>query len=188
MTDAQTIFEQIIQRLSAAALDPKHPFRTGILATVNENGAPSARTCVLRRVDQDPLTLWFHTDRRAPKVAQLRLDGRFTWLFYDPGDKVQIRLIGRAAVHTEGVDADALWADVPPPVRATYQSPHPPGTPIDQPHRNLPDAGGEAGRQHFAAVACRVDEIDYVQLDPAGHVRMRISLGCEAIFGDWEVP
>ena len=173
MIDECNLLSDVWRRLAQGSANPTHPFRTGALATIDAVGRPAVRTIVLRRADEASRTLWFHTDRRSAKVAGL--SGRHVaWLFYDPVEKLQVRLSGSAAVHTEGPPAEALWRDVPPPVRTTYQSPLPPGTPIDRPHRNVPDAGGEAGHENFAAVATLIDAIDVVQLDPGGHGRFQI--------------
>lgn len=173
MIDESNLLSDVWQRLGQGAANPTHPFRTGALATIDALGQPAVRTIVLRRADEASRTLWFHTDRRSAKVAEL--SGRHVaWVFYDPVEKLQIRLGGSATVHTQGPAAEALWRDVPPPVRTTYQSPLPPGTPIDRPHRNVPDAGGDAGRENFAAVVTLIHAIDVVQLDPAGHGRFRL--------------
>lgn len=187
MQDVAAIVADVWRRLSRAVVERDHPFRFGAIATAEADGAPAARTVVLRRVDAADRTLWFHTDRRSPKVAQLAADPRVTWLLWDPTDKLQIRLIGRATVHLDDPPADTLWADVPPAVRVTYQSPHPPGTAIDRPHRNVPDAGGDAGREHFAAVEVRVERVDWLQLDAGGHRRARISL-VGGLSGGWVTP
>lgn len=184
---AAAMLADVWRRLAHAAGERDHPLRFGTLATLAADGSPAARTVVLRRVDGPAATLWFHTDRRSAKVAQIAGDPRVTWLLYDPAEKIQFRLTGRAEVHLDGPGADALWADVPPPVRVTYQSPRPPGTPIDRPHRNVPDAGADAGREHFAAVAARVEAVDYLQLDPAGHRRMHVVVAPEPR-GQWLTP
>jgi hypothetical protein len=189
MTEAESLNHQVWMLLSRVCGERDNPMRFGVLATVAENDSPTARTVVLRRVDTARRELWFHTDRRSPKVREIARDGRVSWLLYEPQAKVQLRLSGTAFVHTEGVDADALWRDVPPPVRTTYQSPLSPGTAIPTTHQNVPDAGGEAGREHFAAVCVRVDAIDYLQLRPEGHRRMRISCAdVSSIRGEWLTP
>ncbi|MDW8443320.1 MAG: hypothetical protein RML45_02665 [Acetobacteraceae bacterium] len=51
--------------LVRAAADRRHPWRTPVLATVAADGAPNARTVVLRAVDPITRRLRLHTDRRS---------------------------------------------------------------------------------------------------------------------------
>jgi len=170
-------------RLTRAVRDRRHPWRLPVLATVDGEGAPAARTVVLREVMREAAVLGCHTDRRSPKIEEIRADPRVAWTFYDPGSKLQVRARGRATVHLVTDDdpiALARWADTSLPSRRCYLAPHVPGTACDVPSPNLPDAlesrnpdaaESEAGRVNFAVLRTRVERFDVLALHAAGHER-----------------
>ena len=72
--------------LVRASDDPGDPFRTPALATIG-NAGPSVRTVVLRDVIAGLGRLVCYSDRRSPKIADLRQNPRAEWLFYNPAKK-----------------------------------------------------------------------------------------------------
>ena len=62
----------VASALQRAPLDKHHDWRTPVLATVDGQGRPQARTVVLRHADRATQTLVFFTDARSPKCAELR--------------------------------------------------------------------------------------------------------------------
>jgi hypothetical protein len=169
------ILADVWSRLAAAGERPDHPFRTAALATLGTDGVATARTVVVRVVRPDAAEITFHTDRRSDKFAELRAEPRCAMLFWDAGDKVQVRLRARAALHTHDAVADALWAMMPPPARAMYASSLVPGMPLPAPSLASPPVAGD-GRAHFAAVRCVVESIDWLYLHPVAHRRARFDL------------
>ena len=169
------ILADVWSRLAAAGDRPDHPFRTAALATLGDDGAVTARTVVVRVVRPDAAEITFHTDRRSDKFAGLRAEPRCAMLFWDAGDKVQVRLQTRATLHTDDAVADALWATTPAPARAMYASALAPGTALPAPSLTPPPKAGD-GRAHFAAVRCVVESIDWLYLHPVAHRRARFDL------------
>ncbi len=163
-----------------AALEHKHdPFKNLFLATGTADGA-DARTVVLRQVDAEHKSVWFHTDARAEKVLQLEAHPNATLLIWDEGRQVQLRLVVEARLHTDDYVADEHWKNLWVGSRKMYLSEHRPGSeqpapyPGFPPHlgENLPtDRESEAGRPNFAVFECRVITLEYLHLSRAGQTR-----------------
>lgn len=167
------------------------PFHTPIIATSSDNG-PVQRTVVLRHVDPAERLVICHTDRRSGKIADLALDSRMAWLVYDRERKLQVKLHGSATVHTNDAIADACWARSAARSRTCYNTPTGPGQPVPWPPPAPPPIADEAAerdaRSHFAAIACRIDVIDWVHLRGAGHRRAIVQLAGGAPQSTWVTP
>ena len=171
-SDLDAALEEAWRRLVRGAADRRSPFHTMTVATTRPDGAPTARTMVLRGVDPARRVLRFHTDRRSPKLAELTADARVALLLYDPGARLQLRIDGRAAILAEGAVPDALWARTREQSRTCYRQPEGPGTPLPGPELAIPDAVDDAhGRDRFTAVEVTVDRLDWLFLNIGGHRR-----------------
>ena len=170
------------QKLRSATESAKPPFHLPTLCSVTPDGTPAARVVVLRRVEPHQPAIMAHTDRRAPKVAQLRQNPASAWLFYDPPAKLQLRVTGRSSLHTDDALADAQWDQSNLSSRRCYLAPAPPGEPVDgdQPSPNLPEdlrdrlptaEETRPGRDQFAVVQTVVERFDMLYLHHAGHRR-----------------
>ncbi len=169
--------------LDRGAADRRHRFHTPVLATLGLHGAPEARTVVLRAADRVGRRLRVHSDRRAPKVAQMQAEDRVSVVFYDPAEKIQVRIAGRADLH---VDADpaaqSAWAATSRFGRRCYLAEAGPGTPASTPISGLPaelegrepswDAT-EAGLANFVAITIQITVLDWLHLAHSGHRRAR---------------
>jgi len=159
----------------------KQPFHTPVLATVNEEGAPQARTIVMREADRGTRILRGNTDQRAPKARQLAADSRVQLLFYDVDVKVQIRVTARAEILTDGNQRNGAWAASAPGSKVCYLAQGAPGSPHDRPTSGLPDFADqgqrvtndklEVGLENFAIILFHVEALDWLYLDSKGHRR-----------------
>ncbi|WP_428388569.1 pyridoxamine 5'-phosphate oxidase family protein [Mucisphaera sp.] len=174
------LLEDAIQRLRHATTTAKHPFHLGTIATVDSANQPHARTVVLRRVETQPLRLIHHTDTRSPKTQHIRHNPNACWLAYDPAERIQLRLAGRATLHTDDTLADEQWAASSLSSKRCYLAPHPPSNFADAPSPNLPEdlrdtipTEGQAqpGRTNFAAICLTATSLDILHLAAKGHVR-----------------
>jgi hypothetical protein len=163
--------------LSRAVADQSSPMRTPVLATVDMNGAPQARTVVLRAVDAEGWRVFWYTDIRAPKVAHLRGDARASLAFHDPVERLQWRLSGRTCIRSGDANAAAAWAALSQVSRRNYRTQLPPGTAMPLPGDGIAgDAGeGETGRDRCAVIELVVGTGDWLWLLPRGHRRARIT-------------
>lgn len=156
--------------LARAVSDRQHGWRTPVLATADGDGGADARTVVLREVDASSHTLVFFTDRRAAKVAQMRTTPRGTLLFWSPSNGWQLRCAVKLHVDDQGLPVASRWAAIKQSAAAgDYLSPHPPGTPLDEP------APASVRKENFAVVTAAVQSIDWLELHAEGHRRARFS-------------
>ena len=187
---------RIREAFSEGVRSAKHGFHAPTLATVY-NGAPDARTVILRLADWDRAALACHTDARSPKLDQLRDTPEVCWVFYDAPSKLQVRAFGTASVHTNDAFADERWAASSLSSRRCYLAPHAPGQASDTPSGNLPEsvrgripteAESRPGRANFAAISCFVSRIDALLLLSTGHLRAGFVVTPEGWTGTWLEP
>lgn len=172
-------WEWLVAELLVAATSSRHGFHLLTVATLGLDGAPDARTVVLRHVDAERREIRFHTDARGPKAAQLRCDPRVALHWYDQAGRVQLRAAAEAIVHQGDDVAAAAWGAAKPMSRACYAATAAPGTPLAAfaPALPAPDPGDAAARDHFAVVVCRFATIELLALHAAGHQRVRLHVG-----------
>lgn len=180
--DLTAILASVWDELDAATRDRSHGFHLPALATLGLDGAPTARTVVLRRALRESAELHCHTDVRSAKVAEIAARKRVSWMFYDAGRKLQVRVESEAEVLREGDIVDAAWSRSTLSARRCYLAPHAPGEVLAAWSPNLPEAllgrvpspsEAEAGRANFAVVRAVVASIDWLFLASDGHRRAR---------------
>lgn len=155
--------------LVRASADRHHEWRTPVLASLGADGAPQARTVVLRRANATARALEIFTDRRTPKVAQLRHEPRVSLVFWSNRLHWQLRVQARAAVLSDGPAVTQAWARLSQGASAAdYLAPRAPGTPLSA-------EPGEAGDgHHLAVLRFEVASLDWLALRRDGHRRARI--------------
>jgi len=190
------LLDLVWARLEAGARSGSDPFHTACLATGGAGG-PSARTVVLRRVDRAERRICCHTDARSEKAEALAVDPRATWVFYDPRERVQLRVWGRVKLHADDALAQVQWAASGLGGRRCYLSDGGPGAVLTGPGSGLPrdleeraptEAESAAGRPFFTVVACQLDAMDWLVLDGRGHRRARLAWTNGAWRRDWITP
>ena len=172
------------------------PFHWPVLGTTAKDGC-SLRTVILRQLILPERILVCHTDARATKAQEIYNSNKVNWLFYHPKKKVQLRISGIAALHTEDQFADDQWAATKITSRINYCATEPPGTPVDKPTSGLPDflvtkiptlLESERGRKNFMSIACRIDSIDWLILRALGHRRARFDWDENILSSTWLIP
>lgn len=166
--------------LVRGSVDRRSPFHTPVVATTGADGAPAARTVVLRSADPEHWTLAFHTDARSRKFAELEREARVSLVGYDPGSKVQLRCQGTATRHSGEANAAVAWGRSRDQSKACYRQAAAPGTPLGDPRAIGPPLDDEAadpaaGFQNFVQVVVAVREIEWLYLAHAGHRRARFT-------------
>ncbi len=176
--------------LDLGVTDRRSPFHTPTIATIRGDGAPSVRTVVLRAVDPDRRTLRFHTDRRSNKVRELVVDPRVALHFYDPAEKIQLRVDGRATLHVEDAAAAEAWDGTRPFSRLCYGVSPNPGVEITDPRMAAQETSGDrdAGRENFAAVSVDIACLEWLYLAAHGHRRARFTWEGQNPTAAWRVP
>ena len=178
----QEIREQICKELVRATHDRHHAWRTPVLATVDAQGRPNARTVVLRKANvADGGTIEIYTDRRSPKVSELMAQPSACLVFWSARLSWQLRVAVEVSIQTEGPYIDSLWQNVKHTRAAgDYLGLLPPGHALtdelgvpDEP-TNAPDFIPADAIVHFAVLTARVSEIDWLELGRGKHRRAKI--------------
>ncbi len=191
--DLEASLANALGQLSRGVADRRSPFHHPVVATIGADGCPRLRTVILRGFDVPTRTLRFHTDRRSQKVAELTAEPRISWLGYDPGAKIQLRIEGRAVLHTDDALADAAWQAAKLFSRQCYGIAPGPGTPLESGSDfALPEtteAGTAPGRAHFAAVVVTMASLEWLYLAAQGHRRARFMWDAQGtVSSSWLAP
>ena len=173
----EEIRPQIWKELGRASRDRHHEWRTPVLASIDADGLPDARTVVLRQVDAQAGRLTFYTDSRSPKVAQLQAQASAMLVFWSARLSWQLRLRVACSVITDGPEVDALWQGVKQSAAAgDYLSPRPPGA-VLPPSSGTADAAEvkvPAPTHSFAVLHAQVLQMDWLELSREGHRRAQL--------------
>ena len=190
------VLNEVWTMLKRGATRYNDPFHWPVLGTTGENGC-SLRTVILRQLVLPQRILVCHTDARATKGQEICNSNKVSWLFYHPKKNVQLRISGRAKLHTDDQFADDQWAATKIKSRLNYCAAEPPGSPVDKPTSGLPDFllnkiptlfESERGRKNFMSIACRVDSIDWLILRTLGHRRARFDWDKDRLSSTWLIP
>ncbi|HEX7910521.1 MAG TPA: pyridoxamine 5'-phosphate oxidase family protein [Paraburkholderia sp.] len=195
MSELADLLNRIWSLLSSGANAgaARSPFSMLQAATVGLDGAPKARTIVLREVKKDEASLTFHTDARSEKVSELRKDSRIALTGCDLDAGIQIRAEGVARIVDSVDERRAFWSASRPRSLIVYRAPLVPGTVIRLPQDAHAIAGQEevdpsAGFENFCLVTVEVSRLDYLDLSPNGHVRARFVRENGTWHGSWVAP
>jgi pyridoxamine 5'-phosphate oxidase len=190
------VLVQIEKMLTRGASHFNDSFHWPVLGTTGENGC-SQRSVILRGYQQKERLLVCHTDSRATKAQEIELDSRVSWLFYHPKKKIQLRITGKAALHTDDQFADAQWTAASKMNRLNYSTSEAPGTVISKPSTGLPELvlnklptllESESARGNFMSISCRFDSIDWLLLSPLGNRRAFFQWTGEEMSASWIIP
>lgn len=140
------------------------------LATIGEDGAPSARAVVLRSVDQAAGTVDIYSDTQTAKLREVEADPRVAVVVWSTEHKIQLRLRGKVTILT-GNDAQAEWERVPDHGVVNYGVTPPPGTEIPAPNAYE----RRPVQSRFAVLRVIIDSIDLVHLGEPFHIRAAFS-------------
>jgi pyridoxamine 5'-phosphate oxidase len=177
--------------LARGAADRRSGFHTPVAASLGRDGRPRARVVVLRAADPQDWILRFHTDRRSEKFSGLLADPRIALSGYDAGNKVQMRVEGRAILHTDDAVAEAAWIGSREMSRAVYGILPGPGRELANADEfTMPGQPDEiaAGRQNFCVVIVRMESLEWLYLASAGHRRALFERSGRAVTSSWLAP
>jgi len=197
-TDDIRFVETLCWRLLAeASHDRRSPMHTVVVGT---SAGPLAhlRTVIVRRVDEDVRKVYFHTDIRSGKVAEIRDTGHLSWLAYDASRRSQIRLHGPTVLHHGDELCRLHWQGTKHFSRRCYLLAEGPGRPLAQPREAFDERlsafsytaeESEAGFDRFVVVETRVSEMEWYYTHSRGNRRARFRYsggGLQA--ADWLTP
>lgn len=173
------LHHRIWLELQRATQDRHHDWRTPVLTSVDAQGAPQARTVVLREADPGTQELTFYTDSRSPKVAELQAAPLCALVFWSKRLGWQLRISARVHVDTKGPLLDAAWSRVSQSAAAgDYLSAAAPGSPLHL-------QGNALDQQHnMAILIAQVQVLDWLELARSGHRRALLTPDRT----EWRVP
>lgn len=177
--------------LVRGAKDRRSALHTLNLATIGSDGAPRIRTVVNRGFDQQTRSLRFHTDARAPKLAELRADSRASAHLYDARAKIQLRLETRATIHADDGLREEAWAATRDFSRICYRVVPTPADVVSDPASIAFTAGDDPqeGAENFVAVTLKIEVMEWLYLAHQGHRRARYRWDDAGLVQqDWLVP
>ncbi len=172
------ILKRIWKSLDLGTLQRKHPFHLPVFGSICDR-EPSLRVVVLRRFWRRPPMLAFHSHIGSPKINQLRSNPNVYWLFYHAEDKLQVRIKGKAKIHTDDELAEEQWLATELFSRRCYVGEAPTqeskkptsGLPDDLNDREPSAEESEEGRANFVVITSTIEEIDCLELAVKGHRR-----------------
>ncbi len=162
----QSIWEQLQQ-----AVDERgHEWRTPVLANVDADGLPQARTVVLRGVDTRERSLFVYTDHRSPKVAAIGSRPQAVLVFWSRALSWQLRVSVDLRLETNGPEVEAAWNRIQDTAAASdYLSLEAPGSPLRE------AAQASAGQHSLGILVARVRSMDWLELSARGHRRAMLT-------------
>jgi hypothetical protein len=158
--------------LARGACAADSSLHTPVLATVGLDGEPDARTVLLHSADPDQRRLYFNTDRRSLKYAELGQTARAMLVFFDPRSETQLRVRADIQMHYHDDLSERLWRELPTSGRRLYATVAAPGTAAPVPTTGVPlGRDDEAGYENFVVLEATPTHLDWLHFAPAGHRR-----------------
>lgn len=178
LSSLDTVLAQAWSLLVRAAGHSDSGMSYPVLATRGLDDLPNARTVLLWRTDAARRTLYFHTDMRSPKCAELQRTPWALLVFYDRAAETQLRLHAHIGLHCDDELTRAAWEDLPVATRQVFATAQPPGYaangPVTGPAAAALQRDGEADRaayRNFVLLEAKVAHLDWLHVARAGHRR-----------------
>ena len=172
------------------------PFHIPVFICSNDSSA-DGRVVVLRGVSKEDKNLWFHTDIRSRKIKALKNNPIGTLLFYDKGEKVQLRIIGKTKVNYKNATTKKSWASTRHMSRQCYLGEKAPGSKVSSPTSGLTEKidnykysieDSEIGYESFCVVEFFIQSIEWLYLAAKGHRRAYFNVKKSSVEKNWLIP
>lgn len=166
------------KKLVNGSVKKKNGFRTMCVGTISENNDSSLRIVVNRKVDEKQKIIYFHTDNRSRKFADLQKHNRISLLFYDARQKTQIVVKAYATLYSNNEISHEKWKATSEQARLGYMTILPPNTKSETTTLGYEDRFSEIKpteaesnlfENNFAVIACEVYELEFLYLDFHGN-------------------
>jgi pyridoxine/pyridoxamine 5'-phosphate oxidase len=184
-SSTKEIWSVIVQQLHLGASEPGHPFRFVNFCSL-EGKQPDCRYVVLRELNKD-LNFKFYTDARSDKVSQINENRNICLLFYHAEERCQVKIKGRAIIDRNVEAHKNHWNKVSPEGQKAYQTTLAPKMKIP-----LPEKGWEQEKAYqsdfFSVLTILPEQMECLQLDKAGHIRIAFEKENENWVSNWLVP
>jgi hypothetical protein len=175
------------QILSDAVENAKTLFHSLTVSSIKDSKIVS-RVMVLREFNMKERFMRFHTDYRAPKIKQYKINNTATVLGYDPILKVQIKLQGTIESHYHNSITRGAWDGSTTRSKKCYSVRGGSSLKIDDPNEyDLKDGNIEDGYMNFAVLIFKFDSLEFLHLKSSGH-RRAIHTWDDVYKSSWLVP
>lgn len=184
------------QMLTQAADERGLALRHLTLATNGRDGWPQVRTIVVREVAIQSRSVYFQTDARATKVAEMLADPRVALIGYDPRINLQLTLHGQCRMHQADGVAQRHWREASTYSKRSYFTDALPNTATATPKdglvlpatvEELDAAQDAAAYRNFTVAEVVVGQMEWLYLHPAGHRRARFDYSGQTT-ATWLIP
>lgn len=142
------------------------------LATVDAEGNPQVRHVVCRRFDDRDGSLWFTSDARSAKMAELErhpLAAAVCWL---AESRQQFRFNGAVTICRDASKRTRLWESLKPETRATFTWPAPGGA-FDAAASFAKTSDAAVPPDTFSVLVQRPTVVEHLDLTTHPHRRRR---------------
>ena len=193
----ESIYKEIQNLLLNAVNNRSSAFHTPVFSNISENNLIQSRTIVLRKFNNEKLTLTFHSDMRSPKIHQLKKKNNSCFLFYDTKIKIQLRIKTTSKINNQNQVTKKAWDNTSLASRKCYLTNQPPSSLTDKPQDGIPEhlSGidpkideSELGYKNFAVIENSIQNIEWLHLNYLGHKRLNIKLENLVPEFNWIIP
>ena len=192
--DLEEIQNKYWSLLDDAVTNRSSPFRIPVFICTHKNEV-DGRIVVLRKSDRESNLLQFHTDSRSPKVDILKNNKNASLVFYDKGEKIQLRVRVECEVNNQNSITEESWKKTQHISRRCYLTDSPPGTTSENPTSGMISKledfdytmeQSEEGFKNFTVIKCKIKSVEWLYLAAKGHRRAKFDL--ENAKDEWLVP
>ena len=192
--DFKEIKKKIWSMLDNAVTDRNSSFRIPVFVCGDQKDF-DGRIIVLRKSNQSNNLLQFHSDIRSDKITKLKNNKNASMLFYDKGEKIQVRLKVECIVNHDNETTKESWSKTGHMSRKCYLVDNGPGTKSSVPTSGLkPELDNfeftieqsEEGYKNFTVIQCKIKSIEWLYLAAKGHRRARFEIDTNKEY--WLVP
>ena len=186
----ETMLEQAFLSISNGVNDSKSYFHNPTICTF-EGQDISARTVVLREFSEKDRILRFHTDKRSPKISQIKENSNATVHAYDQEEKIQIRLKGSIEIHHQNYVTKNAWENTREMSKECYSVKDSPSKEIENPDEfdiDKNQINREKGYENFAVNLFTFKYLEILYLKRSGHRRAVFEWENNQIKKNWLIP
>ena len=194
--DLNKVYLKIWNLLDLGLKNRDAPFHIPVFICGNENNF-DGRIVVLRGIDDKEKKLWFHSDIRSNKIKILKKNPNATLLFYDKGEKIQLRISGKANINYHNQTTKVSWQKTAHMSRQCYLGEKAPGVVSSVPSSGLSEAidnlkysveESEIGYKNFCVVEIFINSIEWLYLAAKGHRRAYFIFKNNSLEKKWLIP
>ena len=194
--DLNKIYLKIWDLLKTGLQNRNLPFHIPVFICGNKDKS-DGRIVVLRGVNENEKKIWFHSDIRSNKIKILKSNPEGTLLFYDKGEKIQLRVQGAIKINYQNDKTKKSWEKTAHLSRQCYLGDKAPGATTDMPTSGLKEEidnlkytleESEIGYKNFCVIETYIKSIEWLYLAAKGHRRAYFDLNKKKPEKKWLIP